>query len=57
MAKFTIKATLTKTYEISVEADNEMDAIKKIDHYWEDDFEGLNTGACWNFEAAKSTNS
>jgi hypothetical protein len=51
MAKFTVRATLTKDYEIEVEATDEMDAIKKLDDWIADDFEDFEVGARWDFEA------
>lgn len=57
MAKFIIKATLTKTYEIPMNATDEVDALASVDGYIADDFKEYETGACWNFEAVKSTNS
>jgi phosphotransferase system HPr-like phosphotransfer protein len=52
MAKFIVRATLTKDYEIEVEAEDEMDAIKSLDDWMEDDFtEEYEVGARWDFEA------
>lgn len=51
MAKFIVKATLTKDYEVEVEANDEMDAIKKLDDWISDDFEKYEVGARWDFEA------
>jgi phosphotransferase system HPr-like phosphotransfer protein len=51
MAKFIVKATLTKDYEVEVEANDEMDAIKKLDDWIADDFEDYEVGARWDFEA------
>lgn len=51
MAKFIVKATLTKDYEVEVEANDEMDAIKQLDDWIADDFEDYEVGARWDFEA------
>ena len=51
MAKFIVRATLTKDYEVEVEANDEMDAIKKLDDWIADDFEDYEVGARWDFEA------
>lgn len=51
MAKFIVKATLTKDYEIEVEADNAGEAITKLDDWISDDFEDYEVGARWDFEA------
>ena len=44
-----VKATLTRDYEIPVEAENEMDAIKKLDDWISDDFEDFEVNARWDF--------
>ena len=49
MGKFIVKATLTRNYEIPVEAKNEMDAIKKLDGWISDDFEDFEVTAGWDF--------
>lgn len=51
MDKFIVRATLTKNYEIEVEAEDEMDAIKQLDDWIADDFEDYEVGARWDFEA------
>jgi len=51
MTKFIVRATLTKDYEVEVEATDEMDAIKKLDDWIADDFEDFEVGARWDFEA------
>lgn len=51
MEKFTVKATLTKYYEVEVEAIDEEDAIAKLDDWIADDFEDYEIGAKWDFEA------
>jgi hypothetical protein len=51
MPKFIVRATLTKDYEIEVEAKDEMDAIKSLDDWIADDFEDYEVGARWDFEA------
>jgi len=51
MPKFTVKATLTKEYEVEVEAANEADAIASLDEWIADDFEDFETSASWEFEA------
>jgi hypothetical protein len=51
MATYTITATLTKTYEIKVEAADAAAAIASLDDWIADDFEGYETGAQWTMEA------
>lgn len=51
MAKFIVKATLTKEYEIEVEAEDEMKAIESLDDWIADDFEEYQVDARWDFEA------
>jgi hypothetical protein len=51
MAKFIVKATLTKDYEVEVEAGNAGEAITKLDDWIADDFENFEVGARWDFEA------
>ena len=51
MPKFTVYATMTKTYEVEVEADNEASAIESLDDWIADDFEEFETGAKWDLEA------
>ena len=51
MAKFTVYATMTKTYEVKVKADNEASAIASLDDWIADDFEEFETGAKWDLEA------
>lgn len=49
MAKFIVMATLTKEYEVSVEADDEDDAMKKLDDWIADDFEDFEVNGKWDF--------
>jgi hypothetical protein len=51
MAKFIVKATSTKVYEVEVEAEDEMDAIKQLDDWISDDFEEYQVDAKWELEA------
>jgi hypothetical protein len=51
MTKMIVRATLTKHYEVEVEAEDGMDAIKKLDDWIADDFEDYEVGARWDFEA------
>jgi hypothetical protein len=51
MPKFTVKATLTKEYEVEVVATDESQAIAALDEWIEDDFEGFEVSAGWKFEA------
>jgi phosphotransferase system HPr-like phosphotransfer protein len=51
MAKFIVRAKLTKDYEIEVEAEDEMKAIESLDDWIADDFEDFEVGARWDFEA------
>jgi hypothetical protein len=51
MATYTITATLTKSYEIKVDAVDAADAIASLDDWIADDFEHYETGAQWTMEA------
>jgi hypothetical protein len=51
MAKFTVYATMTKTYEVEVEAEDTASAIESLDDWIADDFEEFETGAKWDLEA------
>lgn len=51
MAKFIVTATSTKVYEVEVEAEDEMAAIKSLDDWIADDFEEYEVDARWDFEA------
>ena len=47
--QFTVQATLTKTYEIYISAENPEDAIASLDEWIADDFEDFEVGARWDF--------
>ena len=49
--KYTITATLTKTYEIKVNATDPQNAIEQLNDWISDDFEEFETGAQWVMEA------
>lgn len=51
MASFIVKAIRTVEYEIPAEGEDAMDAIKQLDDWIADDFEGYEVGARWDFEA------
>ena len=51
MATYTITATLTKTYEIKVNATDPQNAIEQLDDWIADDFEEFETDAIWKMEA------
>jgi hypothetical protein len=51
MAKYTITATLTKSYEIEVFATDPQNAIDQLNEWIADDFEDYETGAQWTMEA------
>ena len=51
MTKHLVVATLTKEYQIFVEAENSEDAIASLDDWIADDFEEFETGARWDFLA------
>jgi hypothetical protein len=51
MATYTITATLTKTYEVKVEAADSAAAIAALNDWIADDFEQFETGAQWVMEA------
>lgn len=50
MATYKVKATLTKEFEIEVEADDESDAVAQLDEWIADDFVGHETYARWDLE-------
>jgi hypothetical protein len=49
--KYTVTATLTKTYEVEVEALDPALAIRSLDGWIFDDFEDYETDASWILEA------
>jgi len=51
MPKFTVYATMTKTYEVEVEAEDNASAIASLDDWIEDDFEDYKTDGKWDLEA------
>ena len=51
MTTYTVTATLTKTYEIKVDAADAVNAISSLDDWIADDFEEYETGAQWTMEA------
>jgi hypothetical protein len=50
MKEFTIKATRTVYYELTVHADNEESAYAQLDGWISDDFEQHQVTAEWQFE-------
>lgn len=52
MAKYTVRATLTKDYEVEVEAEDAMKAIESLDDWIADDFEDFEVGARWDFHSS-----
>lgn len=51
MAKYTVTATFTRTYEIEVEANDPLLAIKSLEGWIDEDFEEFEVGTSWNMEA------
>ena len=51
MDKYTVFATLTKKYEVEVEADDPAQAIEKLDDWIVDDFEPFEVNGKWELEA------
>jgi hypothetical protein len=51
MTKHTVRATLTREYEIEVDATDPASAIEKLDDWISDDFEPFEVGAHWQLEA------
>jgi phosphotransferase system HPr-like phosphotransfer protein len=51
MASFIVRATRTIVYEIPAEGKDAMDAIKQLDDWISDDFEGYEVSGRWDFEA------
>ena len=49
--KHTVRATLTRNYEIEVDATDPASAIEKLDDWISDDFEPFEVGAHWQLEA------
>jgi hypothetical protein len=51
MHKHTVTATLTRTYEVEVDATDPASAIEKLDDWISDDFEPFEVNAVWELEA------
>ena len=51
MPKYTVFATLTKQYEVDVEADDPEQAIEKLDDWMAEDFEPFEVNGKWDMEA------
>jgi hypothetical protein len=51
MSKYTVYATLTKQYEIEVDASAPAQAIEKLDDWIADDFEPFEVNGKWELEA------
>jgi len=51
MDKYTVFATLTKQYEVEVEADDPAQAIEKLDDWMAEDFEPFEVNGKWELEA------
>jgi len=49
--KYTVRATLTREYEIEVDAKDPASAIEKLDDWISDDFEPFEVNAKWELEA------
>jgi hypothetical protein len=56
MPEYVIKAKRTHWYEVTVEADGEMDAIDQVRDWMADDWEeaNLEVQAQWDFDAIKT---
>ena len=50
MPKFTVQCVETHTYEVTVEADDEMDAIDIVRDYDTDQLEEFEVDARWDYE-------
>lgn len=50
MTKYVIEATRTHYYTVEVEAENELDAMSRLDDWIADDFEPYQTSANWEFD-------
>jgi hypothetical protein len=51
MTKHIVRATLTREYEIEVDATDPASAIEKLDDWISDDFEPFEVNAHWQLEA------
>jgi hypothetical protein len=51
LTKYTVFATLTKEYEVEVEASDPAAAIEKLDDWIADDFEPFEVNGEWKLEA------
>jgi hypothetical protein len=51
MSKYTVYATLTKQYEVEVDASDPASAIDKLDDWIADDFEPFEVNGKWELEA------
>ena len=51
MAKYTVTATQTKTFEIEINATDPQNAIDQLDEWISDDFENFETATSWKMEA------
>ena len=51
MTKHTVRATLTREYEIEVDAKDPASAIEKLDDWIADDFEPFEVNGKWELEA------
>jgi len=56
MPKYKIVATLTRTYELTLEGDGEMDAWEKTYDWIYDDFDEYEVDAVWNWDVVEETN-
>ena len=54
MTKHTVRATLTREYEIEVDAKDPASAIEKLDDWISDDFEDYEINAKWDFVAVNT---
>jgi spore coat polysaccharide biosynthesis protein SpsF (cytidylyltransferase family) len=53
MAKFKFTATLKRTYELTLEGEDDFDAWQKTYEWLSDDFDEYETDAVWDWEAVE----
>lgn len=55
MPKYKIVATLTRTYELTLEGNGEMEAWQKTYDWISDDFDEYETDAVWDWQAVEES--
>lgn len=55
MPKYKIQATLTRTYELTLDGDNELKAWEQTYDWISDDFDEYETDAVWDWNVLEKT--